>query len=47
MIKWKHWKGRIILSKKEKAGSYEKKKKKGQICIGGPNIYKIYIIYLI
>ena len=47
-------KGRIILAKKEKAGSYNKKKGptilkkkwKGRICIGGPNIYKIYIIYL-
>ena len=28
MIKWKHWKGWIILSKREKAESYEKKKEK-------------------
>ena len=27
MIKWKHWKGWIILSKREKAESYEKKDK--------------------
>ena len=57
MIKRKHWKGWIILSKREKAESYEKKEKerpngllkkkkwKGQICMGDPNIHKIYIIY--